>query len=105
MKSLNKNDLDHLALGKKAIATDLNTLSKDIVRGSLKRYATSLLNPFIEILNHWFVLIETENRRGKAETLPSSEESTLLYKSFISYAMEKAKELPDAWTFQSDASS
>jgi hypothetical protein len=99
MKHLNGNDLESLNAGKAYIASELRTLSGDIAHGLPKVCSTSLLDPFIKILDHWFSLIKTMERCGNAGTLPSSEGSNLFYKSFISSAMDPT-DLPDAWPLQ-----
>jgi hypothetical protein len=99
MECLNGNDLAGLNAGKVYIASELRTLSKRISRGLPRRLSTSLLDPFVKILDHWFDLIEAKEDCGDTGTLPSSEDSELFYKSFISSAMDPT-ELPDAWPLQ-----
>jgi hypothetical protein len=62
---------------------------------------TSLLDPFIKILDRWFNLVKAKGRCSNSETSPSSEESTALYEAFITFAMTKMDELPEAWHFES----
>jgi hypothetical protein len=95
MDDLNAGDLRSLEKGKKAIVSDLGDFSRNIAKGRPKK--TSLPDPFIEILHHWFSLIEDQEDCGQAETLSPSKESTALYEAFITFAMEKMRNLPEEW--------
>jgi hypothetical protein len=95
MKHLNANDLDFLETGKDSIVRQLEDLSKLV--GLPKSKPTSLLDPFIEILHHWFVPTKGKGECGKTETLSPNEESAALYDAFITFAMEKMSDLPETW--------
>jgi hypothetical protein len=99
MRGLNRDDLRLLEVGKKAIVSDLRDLSECIATGEPKERPTSLSDPFIEILDHWFELVRDKRRCGDAGALSSCEESTALYEAFITFAMEKMPELPEEWRF------
>jgi hypothetical protein len=94
---LNADTLQALAAGKVSIIS----LLKDLAMESSNAEPTSLLDPFIKILDHWFNLVKARGRCGNSETLRSSEESTALYEAFITFAMTKMDELPEAWDFES----
>jgi hypothetical protein len=95
MELLNADDLRSLVTGKGFIVAQLGVLSKRI--GLPKSKPTSLSDPFIEILHHWFELTEENEGYGNSETLSPSEKSTALYEAFITFAMEKMPELPEKW--------
>ena len=97
MKYLNGDDLPGLRAGKGAIVEELKSLSERVPGDSPNPCPTSLLVPFIQILDCWFNLVKPKEGNGGAKTLPPSEESTVLYKAFITVAMEKMDDLPEAW--------
>ena len=97
MKLLNADDLQTLEAGKEAIVFQLRGLSQRIAKRLPKSKPTALSDPFIEILDHWFNLIEEKEDCGNSETLLPSEESTALYEAFITFAMEKMPDLPEVW--------
>jgi hypothetical protein len=99
MKYLNGDDLQSLFAGKVFIVEDLNDLLVDNIQGRSKANGTSVLNPFIDILDCWLRLVQEKRYCGQAETLTSSEDSTALYKAFITFAMKKMDELPEVWPF------
>jgi len=103
MKSLNRDNLENLREGKGMIINELKDLSESSTQDRSEADATSLFDPFIEILVHWFDLIKAKGHGSNSETVRSSEESTALYKAFITFAMEKMDELPDAWNFKSQS--
>lgn len=97
MGLLNADGLQTLEVGKVAIVSQLSDLSGRIAKGLPKSSPTSLSDPFIEILHHWFDLIEEKEDCGDSETVSSGEESTGLYEAFITFALEKMPDLPKVW--------